>query len=104
MNTMFTLQLLGSLNPLPRTRNLNQNPILLDPKLLVQLNDVQGFIDRGLFIEGEAGVYFGRYAARDDFEDFLAEFNEETVESGVDLVVYVAALFFAVGDCCVDDF
>jgi len=87
MNPMILLELLGSLNPLPRTRNLDQNALLPDAELLVQFNDVQGLVDGGLFVKGEARVDFGGDSAGDDFEDFLAEFDEEAVERGVDLVV-----------------
>jgi hypothetical protein len=104
MNPILGLKLLGSLNALPRTRNLDQNPVLADAQVLVELNDVEGLGDGGLGVKGVTGVDFGRDAAGDDFQDFLAEFDEEAVEGGLDLVVDIVAFLEAVLDCCVDLF
>ena len=87
MNPMFLLQLLCSLNALPGTSNLDQNPTLIDPQFLVQFNDMESFINGRLFIKGETCVDFSGDSSRDDFEDLFAEFDEETVEGTVDLVV-----------------
>lgn len=89
MNPIILLQFLCRLNPLPRTRNLDQNPLLIDPQFLVQLNDVKRLFHGGLLVKGEAGVDFGGDSSRDDLEDFFAEFDEETVEGIVDLGVDV---------------
>lgn len=62
------------------------------------VNDVQGLVNGGFGVEGEAGVNLGGYLAGDDLEDLLAELDEEGVESSVDLVVDGAALLLGVGD------
>ena len=104
MNSILLLQFLCRLNPLPRTRNLDQNPLLIDPQFLVQLDDVQCFLHGGFLVKREAGVDFSGHTSRDDFQDFLAEFDEETVEGIVDLVVDVRGFGFAVCAGCVNDF
>ena len=62
------------------------------------LDDVKGLVDRGLGVEGEAGVNLGGDLAGDDLEDLLAELDEETVEGALDLSVDVAALLLGVVD------
>jgi hypothetical protein len=104
MNAMFRLQLLGSLNSFPRTRNLNQDATLIDSKFLVQFNDVQCFFNSCLSVEGETGIDFSGNSARDYLKDFFAELNEKTVESGVNLIVDIAAFGFTIFACFVDDF
>lgn len=56
------------------------------------IEDVEGFIDRGLHVEGEACVDFGGDFARNDFKDLLAELDEEAVKGRIDLLVYIFAL------------
>lgn len=65
---------------------------------------MQSFGDGGFLVKGETGIDFGGNSSRDDFEDFFSEFNEETVEGGIDLVVNVAAVVLSVLDCCIDEF
>jgi len=93
MNPMLRFEFLGSLNPLPGTRNLNQDPILADAQFLVEVNNVLSLGNGGLGVKGEAGVDFSGDAAGYDLQNFLPEFDEETVQGGIDLVVDVAALF-----------
>jgi len=104
MNSILLLQLLCSLNSLPRRRNLDQNPLLVNSQFLVQVDDVQGFIDGSFCIETEAGIDFSTYSTRHDFEDFFAEFNEQSVQCRIDFFVDGAAVGFAVVDCCFDLF
>lgn len=59
------------------------------------LDEVEGLIDRGLGVEGEAGVDLGGDAAGDDLKDLSAELDQETVESRVDLL---AAMLLSVVD------
>ena len=40
------------------------------------LDDVQGLVDAGLGIEGDAGVDLSRNPAGDDLKDLTAELNE----------------------------
>ena len=58
------------------------------------VDDVQGFVDGGLGVEGEAGVDFGGDFSGNDFEDLFAELDEEAVERGVDLGVKVFSLAY----------
>jgi len=96
MNSIFLLQLLCRLDPLVRTRNLDQNPRFVDPQFLVQFNDMQGLFDRRFLIKRETGVNFSGDSPGDDFEDFFAEFDEKTVECVVDLFINVGGFGFAV--------
>ena len=56
------------------------------------VDDVQSFLDRGLGVEGEASVHFRRDLSRYDLQDLLTKLDEETVESGVDLLVKIFTL------------
>ena len=53
---------------------------------------MESLVDRGLGIEGEAGVDLCRDLAGNDLQDLLAELDQETVEGGVDLLVKILAL------------
>ena len=56
------------------------------------IDNVTGLLNGSLGIEGEAGVDFGRDLARNDLQNLLAELDEETVKSSIDLLVDAAAL------------
>ena len=60
------------------------------------VNDVKGLVDGSLGVEGEAGVNLGGDLAGNDVEDLLAELNQETVESVVNLGVDVTTLLLSV--------
>lgn len=64
---------------------------------------MQSLVDRGLGVEGEAGIDLGGHLAGDDLEDLLAELDQETVESRVDLFIEGLALGLAVFDGGVDE-
>jgi hypothetical protein len=66
------------------------------------VNDAQGLLDRGLGVEGEAGVNLGGDLAGDDLENLGAELDEEVVEGLVDLGVDVTAGGLGGGDGLVD--
>lgn len=57
---------------------------------------MQGLVDGGLGIEGEASVDLSGHLAGDDLEDLLAESDEETIQGGVDLLIERLALLLAV--------
>ena len=59
---------------------------------MTNINDMESLVDGALDVEGEASVDFGGDLARDDLENLFAEFDEETVEGRVDLLIYVFAL------------
>lgn len=63
---------------------------------------MQGLVDGGLGVEGEAGVDLGGDLAGDDFEDLLAELDQQAVESGVHLCVDIAAGLLGVLDGLID--
>lgn len=67
------------------------------------IDDAQRFFDRGLGVEGEAGIDLSRDLSGDELEDFLAELDKEVVEGGIDLVIDAAALGLAVGNGSVDE-
>jgi hypothetical protein len=104
MNPILLLQLLCRLNPLPSGRNLDQNPLFINPQFLVQLDDMECLFNGGLFIKREPCIDFCGDSSGDDFEDFITEFNEETVECVVDLLVDFGGFGFSVGAGCVDEF
>jgi hypothetical protein len=64
---------------------------------------VEGLVDGGLGVEGEAGVNLSRDLAGDDGENLTAELDEETVKSVLDLGVNVAALALGVLNSSVDE-
>jgi hypothetical protein len=53
---------------------------------------VQGLVNGGLGVKGEASVDLGGDLAGNDLKNLLAELNEKTVEGGVDLLVNGATL------------
>lgn len=62
------------------------------------LDDVQGLVDAGLGVEGDAGVDLSRNPAGDDLKDLTAELNEQVFESGIRLLVDSLAILLARGD------
>jgi hypothetical protein len=50
------------------------------------------FVHGGLGIERKASIDFGGNLAGDDFQDLLAEFHQESVKSGINLLIDVATL------------
>lgn len=103
VDAVVALQDLGGLDTLPGRGDLDENAVLGDALSLVELDDVQGLVDRGLGVKGEAGVDLGRDLAGDDLEDLLAELDQETVQRSIDLVVDRAALLLGVGNGIVDE-
>lgn len=103
VDAVVALQDLSGLDALPGGGDLDEDAVLGDPFSLVELDDVQGLVDRGLGVEGEAGVNLGRDLAGDDLEDLLAELDQETVQRSIDLIVDRAALLLGVGNGVVDE-
>jgi hypothetical protein len=54
--------------------------------------------DALFFIEGEAGVHFGRDAARNAFQNFRTKINRQLVAGFGDLLLLGFAALFAVGN------
>jgi hypothetical protein len=67
------------------------------------VDDAESLVDRGLGVEGEAGVDLGRDLAGNNVEDLLAELDEEVVEGGVNLVLNVVAVLLAPGDGSINE-
>jgi hypothetical protein len=67
------------------------------------LDDVQGLLNAGLLVEGEAGVHLGRDLAGHDLQDLAAELHEQVVQGGVDLLVDGLAMLLAVRNRLVDE-
>lgn len=66
------------------------------------LDDVQSLVDGTLGIEGESCVDLSGDLARDDVQDLLSEFDQETIECGINLLVDSLAVFLAVRNSNVD--
>ena len=66
----------GSLNTLPRRRNLDEDTLLGDANRLVKGNELLGLGLGGLLVEGETGIDLSRDTTRDDLENLLAELDE----------------------------
>lgn len=66
------------------------------------LDKVESLVDGGVGIEGVAGIDLSGDLARNDLENLLAELNQESVESVVDLLVDVATLLLSVIDGSID--
>ena len=56
------------------------------------IDNVKSLVDRGLHVEGKASVDLGGDLTRDNLEDLLAKFDEEAVESSIDLAISVFSL------------
>jgi hypothetical protein len=63
---------------------------------------VKSLVNRGLGVEGEAGVNLSRDLSGNDVEDLLAELDQEVVEGGVDLIVHRTALLLTLVNGGVD--
>lgn len=66
------------------------------------LNKVEGLVDGGLGVEGEAGIDLSGDLAGDDLENLLAELNQESVEGIINLLVDVTSLLLGVVDGNID--
>jgi len=87
VNSMFGLKLTGGLDTFPGGSNLDENPVLGDTNRFVKVNDVEGFVNGGLFVKGELGVNFGGNLARHNLQDLLSEFHQKHVKGSIDLLL-----------------
>lgn len=72
-------------------------------KLGTHLDDVQGLVNGALGGERVVSVNLGGDTSWDDGEDLLSKLDEETVESGIDLVVDIrSTVLLSVSDGNVD--
>lgn len=63
---------------------------------------MQGLVDRRLGVEREPGINLCRDLTGDNLQDLLAELNQQTVESGVDLLVQSVALVLTTSNGSID--
>lgn len=53
---------------------------------------MEGLVDGSLGVKREAGIHLSRDLAGDNLQNLLAEFDKQTVDCGVDLVVKIGTL------------
>ena len=79
----FLLQHLGGANALPCGGDFDEDPVAANAGLVVLGNDAAGLGKGGLGVIREAGIHFGRNAAGNDGENFLAKGDGQFFESQV---------------------
>ena len=72
-------ELLGGLDAFPGAGDLDQDPLAIDPRLLVHADQLLGLGDGRLGIKAQTGVDLGRDPSGDDLEDLAAERDEQLV-------------------------
>lgn len=111
VDAVLRLQDLSSLDTLVGRGNLDQNAVLRNTNGLVELcallrnrvlissirehylDEVQGLVNGGLGVKGEASIDLGGDLAGNDLKNLLAKLNQKTVEGGVNLLINGAALW-----------
>ncbi len=76
MDSVVALELAGGLDTFPSRGDLDQYTLLLNANGLVERNELLRLLLGGFLIERQAGVDLSRDTSGNDFEDFLAEFDE----------------------------
>ena len=99
----FFLEDFSGFDAFPGGGDFDEDALAGDAGFFVHADEVTGFVDVGLGVEGEAGVDFGGDAAGDDFEDFEAEGDDEAVHDGVEKGGAGEGGGFAVGDGFFDE-
>ncbi|AEK61271.1 conserved hypothetical protein [Collimonas fungivorans Ter331] len=74
------LQHFGGPYAFPGRGDLDQHALAVDAGSFIQLDQGVSFVDAALGIEGQARIGFGGNPARDDFQDFLAEGDQQVVD------------------------
>lgn len=85
VDTLNSLEVLGSLDTLPSGGDLDENALLGDAGILVKTDDLLGLGDGGLLVEGETGIDLGRDTAGDDLQDLDTKVDEELVQGRLGL-------------------
>ena len=96
-NPLLSQRVCG-LNPFPRGRDFNQNPVAAITRFFVQADQLARFFDGRLRIERQPGVGFRRDVTRHDFQEFAAEADEQFVNRVGQLLGGRAACPLAVGN------
>jgi hypothetical protein len=76
----FFFQDLGSPDPFPGGGNFNQHPLGIRPCCLVELDEMAGLGNRSCRVVGEAGIYLGRDAARNNGQNAHAKGHRQLVD------------------------
>ena len=103
MNVVIPLQLSSGLDSLPSGSDLDQDTVPVDSLGLVQGDDLLGLGDGSLLVVRQSGVDLGRNSTRNDLEDLLAEFDEQSVHGVGDLVIDGTSLLLGPFDGRVDE-
>jgi len=85
VDTLDSLQVLGSLDALPGGGDLDENAVLVDTGLLVEADDLLCLGDGSLLVEGETSIDLSGDATRDDLEDLNTKIDEKLVQSRLGL-------------------
>ena len=64
---------------------------------------MQSLLNGSLCIERVSGINLSRNLSWDNLQDFLSEFNQETIKGGFDLLVNVSALILSICNSDVDE-
>src|SRR5262245_21360343 len=75
----FPLESLRGTNTLPGTGNLDEDPIALDPGLLIHADQLARLCQRSVDIETQRRVNLRGNAARYDLQDFTAKVDQQSV-------------------------
>lgn len=57
------------------------------------LDDAERLVDGRLLVERVVGINLRGHLSGDDLEDLATKLNEELVESGIDLLINILALY-----------
>ena len=61
-------------------------------ELIAYINDMESFVDGGLIVERKSSINLSRDFARNDFEDFFAKLNEQSIKCSINLLIDIFAL------------
>ena len=79
------MQHLGGTNPLPGGGNLDQDALAADSGLLVETDEITGFIKGSGSIKGETGIDLGADAARYDFQNLQSKEDQRIIDDLVEM-------------------
>ncbi len=98
----FFFQLFGCTNALPGGRQLDQDTIVADTRIIVEFNDTFCFGDRRFGVIRQTRVNFGRNTPRHQLQDLQANIHRQLIGRVNNLLRAVAALLFRPGDSIVN--
>jgi hypothetical protein len=83
----FFFQFAHGDDPLPGGGEFDEDPFAVDAGGFIEGDEMAGFCDTAIDIEGEASVYFCGDSAGDDFQDFNAKIDKDFIEGVGEAVV-----------------